>query len=146
MRLAARCAYLTVCWLSVHSLAEACEPSRQGCCLEGVPNLRHGLLCTNGRGLTGAMDWRFPVYLQLGICGLSMARPPSLLICISVFLGDTGDGDTLLSPSPSTGGYTYGVPQLIQRQDQLDSGSNTKARGGSFGLNWQLGCCQGPVV
>ena len=47
-------------------------------------------------------------------------------------------------PPPQEG--TYGVPQLIQRQDQLDSGSNTKARGGSFGLNWQLGCCQGPVV
>ena len=42
--------------------------------------------------------------LQLSICGLSMARPPGLLICI-FFLGDTGDGDALLSPSPSTGGY-----------------------------------------
>ena len=49
---------------------------------------RRGLLCTNGGGLTGAMDWRFTVYLQLSIRGLSMARPPSLLICI-FFLGDT---------------------------------------------------------
>ena len=70
--------------------------------LEGVPHLRRGLLCTNGGGITGAMDWRFTVYLQLSICGLSMARPPSLLI---FFLGDTGDGDAVLSPSPSTGGY-----------------------------------------
>ena len=84
----------------MYSLAEACELARQGCCLEGVPDLRRGLLCTNGGGgLTGAMDGRFTVYLQLSICGLSMARPPSLLICI-FFLGDTGDGDALLSPSP----------------------------------------------
>ena len=91
------------------------------------------------------------VYLQLSICGLSMARPLSLLICI-FFLGDTGDGDVLLSPSPSTGGYWS---QLIQHHDQLDSGRKAKARGGrvgalvwtgSFGLNWQLRCYQGPVV
>ena len=56
----------------------------------------------HGGGLTDAMGWRFTVYLQLSICGLSMARPPSLLICI-FFLGDTGDGDALLSPSPSIG-------------------------------------------
>ena len=48
------------------------------------------------------MDQRFTVYLQLSICGLSMARPRSLLISI-FFLGYTGDGDALLSPSPSTG-------------------------------------------
>ena len=126
----------------MYSLAEACELARQGCCLEGVPDLRRGLLCTNGGGLTGAMDWRFTVYLQLSICGLSMVRPPSLLICI-FFLGDAGDGDALLSPSPSTGGYWS---QLIQYHDQLDSGSKAKARGGNFGLNWQLRCYQGPIV
>ena len=70
------------------------------------------MLCTNGGGLTVTMDWRFTVYLQLSICGLCMARPPSLLICI-FFLGDTGDGDALLSPSPSTGGYWS---QLIQHR------------------------------
>ena len=96
---------LTVCRFSKYSLAEACELARQGSCLEGVPDLRRGLLCTNGGGLTDAMSWRFTVYLQLSICGLSMARPPSLLICI-FFLGDTGDGDALLSPSPSIGRRT----------------------------------------
>ena len=46
---------LTVRRLSVYSLAEACKLARQGCCLEGVPDLRRGLLCTNGGGLTGAI-------------------------------------------------------------------------------------------
>ena len=113
----------------MYSLAEACELASQGCCLEGVPNLRRGLLCTNGGNLTGAMDYRFTVYLQLSICGLSVARPLSLLICI-FFLGDTGDGDALLSPSPSTNGYWS---QLIQHHDQLDSGRKAKARGGRVG-------------
>ena len=74
---------------------------QEGCCLEGVPDLRRGLLGDNG-GLIGAMAWRIAVYLQLSICVLSTVRPPSSLICIC-FLGDTGDGDTILSPSPSTG-------------------------------------------
>ena len=54
---------------SIYSPAEACKLARQDCCLEGVPDLRRGLLCNNG-GLndnTGAMDWRFAVYLQLSV-------------------------------------------------------------------------------
>ena len=102
--------------------------------MEGVPDLRRGLLCTNSGGLTGAMDWRFTVYLQLSICGLSMARPPNLLICI-FFLGDTGDGDALLSPSPSSGGYWS---QLIQHPDQLDSGSKPRLEVGGWELWFEL--------
>ena len=33
---------------------------QEGCCLEGVPDLRRGLLGDN-EGLIGAMDWRFAV-------------------------------------------------------------------------------------
>ena len=42
-------------------------PRLSGCYLEGVPDLGRGLLGNNGGGLTGAMDWRFAVYLQLSI-------------------------------------------------------------------------------
>ena len=42
-------------------------PRLSGCYLEGVPDLGRGLLGNNGGGLTGAMDWRFAVKLQLSI-------------------------------------------------------------------------------
>ena len=57
------------------------------------------------------------MYLQLSVCGLSMARPPSLLICI-FFLGDTDGGDALLSPSPSTASKQRGHGSFPSKENR----------------------------